>query len=111
MVITMLQIIPRGLLIFVILMISSATDLAAQTPSMPSVKALYEYADKNGVSPKDYIFKLFDKSDIVVLGERDHRDSIQYNFILDLLADSRFAERVGHVYTEVWAMSIPKWVA
>lgn len=106
MVITMLQIIPRGLLIFVILMISSATDLAAQTPSMPSVKALYEYADKNGVSPKDYIFKLFDKSDIVVLGERDHRDSIQYNFILDLLADSRFAERVGHVYTEVGGINM-----
>lgn len=106
MVITMLQIIPRGLLIFVILTISSAADLAAQTPSVPSIKALYEYADKNGISPKDYVFKLFDKSDIVVLGERDHRDSIQYNFILDLLADSRFAERVGHVYTEVGGINM-----
>lgn len=102
----MFQSATRCLFMFVILMISSATDLAAQTPSMPSVKALYEYADKNGVSPKDYIFKLFDKSDIVVLGERDHRDSIQYNFILDLLADSRFAERVGHVYTEVGGINM-----
>lgn len=58
MVITMLQIIPRGLLIFVILTISSAADLAAQIPSVPSIKALYEYADKNGISPKDYVFKL-----------------------------------------------------
>ena len=56
----MFQSATRCLFMFVILMISSATDLAAQTPSMPSVKALYEYADKNGVSPKDYIFKLFD---------------------------------------------------
>lgn len=106
MVITMLQIIPRGLLIFVILTISSAVDLAAQTPSVPSIKALHEYADKNGISPNDYIFKLFEKSDIIVLGERDHRDSLQYNFILDLLADSRFAERVGHVYTEVGGINM-----
>lgn len=106
MVITMLQIIPRGLLIFVILTISSAADLAAQIPSVPSIKALYEYADKNGISPKDYVFKLFDKSDIVVLGERDHRDSVQYNFILDLLADPRFAERVGYVYTEIGGINM-----
>lgn len=100
---TMLHTIARCLL-FVIL--TSAADLAAQTPSVASVKALHEYADKNGVSPKDYVFKLFDKSDIVVLGERDHRDSIQYNFILDLLADPRFAERVGHVYTEVGSINM-----
>ena len=100
---TMLHTIARCLL-FVIL--TSAADLAAQTPSVASVKALHEYADKNGISPKDYVFKLFDKSDIVVLGERDHRDSIQYNFILDLLADPRFAERVGHVYTEVGGINM-----
>ena len=99
----MLHTIARCLL-FVIL--TSAADLAAQTPSVASVKALHEYADKNGISPKDYVFKLFDKSDIVVLGERDHRDSIQYNFILDLLADPRFAERVGHVYTEVGGINM-----
>lgn len=102
--------IARSLLMFAILAISSAADLAAQTPSVPSIKALHEYADKNGVSPKDYIFKLFEKSDIVVLGERDHRDSIQYNFILDLLADPRFAERVGHVYTEVGGINMTEEV-
>ncbi len=103
---TIFKTIARSLLMFAILAISSTSDLAAQTPSVASVKALHEYADKNGVSPKDYIFKLFEKSDIVVLGERDHRDSIQYNFILDLLADSRFAERVGHVYTEVGGINL-----
>ena len=107
---TIFQSAARSLLMFIILAISSAADLAAQTPSVPSIKALHEYADKNGVSPKDYIFKLFEKSDIVVLGERDHRDSIQYNFILDLLADSRFAERVGHVYTEVGGINLTEEV-
>ena len=64
---TIFQSAARSLLMFIILAISSAADLAAQTPSVPSIKALHEYADKNGVSPKDYIFKLFEKSDIVVL--------------------------------------------
>ncbi|WP_255204223.1 hypothetical protein [Bacteroides caecimuris] len=101
-----LRSIARSLSLFVILTLSFATDLAAQSPSVASIKALHEYAEKNGVSPKDYIFKLFEKSDIVVLGERDHRDSVQYNFILDLLADYRFAERVGHVYTEVGGINL-----
>lgn len=101
------QTIARCLLMFAILTISSAADLiTAQSAPETSVKALHEYAEGNGVSPKDYIFKLFENSDIVVLGERDHRDSIQYNFILDLLADSRFAERVGHVYTEVGGINL-----
>ena len=51
--------------------------------------------------PKEYIFKLFEKSDIVVLGERDHRDTVQYDLIQDILADPRFAEQIGYVYTEV----------
>lgn len=77
---TMFQSAARCLFMFVFLAISSTSDLAAQSSPVASVKALHEYADKNGISPKDYIFKLFEKSDIVVLGERDHRDSIQYNF-------------------------------
>ena len=103
---TLFRSIARSLFMLVILAISSTSGLTAQTSSAPSIKELHEYADKNGVSPKDYIFKLFEKSDIVVLGERDHRDSIQYNFILDLLADPRFAERVGHVYTEVGGINL-----
>ena len=74
---TLFRSIARSLFMLVILAISSTSGLTAQTSSAPSIKELHEYADKNGVSPKDYIFKLFEKSDIVVLGERDHRDSIQ----------------------------------
>lgn len=76
----------------------SALSLYAQTPS---VDALRTYAEEKGIPPKEYIFKLFEKSDIVVLGERDHRDTVQYDFIHDILADPRFAEQIGYVYTEV----------
>lgn len=92
--------IARSLLMFAILAISSAADLAAQTPSVPSIKALHEYADKNGVSPKDYIFKLFEKSDIVVLGERDI--VTRYSIILFSTCLPIPALPSG------WATSIPK---
>ena len=52
-------------------------------------------------TPKEYIFELWEKSDIIILGERDHRDTTQYNLILDILSDSRFIENVGHLYLEV----------
>lgn len=48
----------------------------------------------------DYIFRLFEDADIVILGERDHRDMTQYDFIRDLISDPRFVE-IGNVYTEV----------
>lgn len=58
------------------------------------------YMQTKGMDPKEYIFETFKKADIVILGERDHRDTTQYEFILDLLADPRFIDEVGYVYTE-----------
>lgn len=85
-------------LLLIIFCAFTAIALKAQPPS---IEALRTCAAEKGMSPKEYIFKLFEKSDIVVLGERDHRDTIQYDLIHDILADPRFAEQVGHVYTEV----------
>lgn len=56
---------------------------------------------EKGEEPVDYIFRLFETADIVILGERDHRDVTQYEFICKLISDPRFAQRVGYVYTEV----------
>lgn len=52
-------------------------------------------------SPKEYIFGLWENADIIVLGERDHRDTTQYNLILDILSDNRFTKNIGHLYLEV----------
>lgn len=84
-----------------LLLISCAFAAIALKAQPPSIEALRTCAAEKGIPPKEYIFKLFEKSDIVVLGERDHRDTIQYDLIHDILADPRFAEQVGHVYTEV----------
>lgn len=62
----------------------------------------------NSCNPVDYVFNLFEKSDIVVIGERDHRDTTQYELILDLLRDPRFAKDIGYVYTEVGCVNMTK---
>lgn len=84
-----------------LLLISCAFTAIASKAQTPSIEALRTCAAEKGIPPKEYIFKLFEKSDIVVLGERDHRDTVQYDLIHDILADPRFAEQVGHVYTEI----------
>ena len=50
---------------------------------------------------KEYILSLFDKHDIVIICERDHRDSTQYDLYLSLLSDERFAIRVRNVFMEI----------
>ncbi len=60
-------------------------------------------------SPKEYIFELFETNNIIILGERDHRDTTQYDLILDIIRDERFINNVGHVYTEVGVVNQTKW--
>jgi hypothetical protein len=66
-----------------------------------SAAVYVDFLSKEHLSPNDYIMKLFETNDIVILGERDHRDTTQYDLILELLSDERFINTVGHVYTEV----------
>lgn len=49
----------------------------------------------------DFVLSLYEKYDIVILGERDHRDTTQYVFIKNIISDPRFIDNVGFVYTEV----------
>ncbi len=59
-------------------------------------------------TPKEYISNLWQESDIIILGERDHRDTTQYNLILDILSDKRFIENVGYLYLEVGVINATK---
>lgn len=82
-------------LIFALLIITTST-LFGQSQVSDYVNFLKEQK-----SPKEYIFRLWEKADIIVLGERDHRDTTQYNLILDILSDRRFIDNVGNLYLEV----------
>lgn len=81
------------LLFFIIL---SITFSFAQSELTPYVEFLQKQQ-----TPKEYIFTLWKESDIIILGERDHRDTTQYNLILDILSDKRFIENIGYLYLEV----------
>lgn len=50
---------------------------------------------------KDYVIKLFEMNDFVILCERDHPEMTQYDFLIDLISDDRFIKNVGNVFTEV----------
>ena len=67
----------------------------------PEIKPYVEFIEKCNTSPVDYIMELFEKYDVVVLGERDHRDTTQYALIQQIISDPRFIDKVGNVLTEV----------
>lgn len=57
--------------------------------------------DKKNISAKDYILSLFEENDLVILCERDHREMLQYDLILDIVQDPYFVENIGNVFTEI----------
>lgn len=69
-------------------------------PNSKKVDRYYTYMLEQNQSPKDYIIGLFDKYDIVILGENFHGESTQWEMIYDVVSDKRFIENVGNVFTE-----------
>lgn len=49
---------------------------------------------------KEYIFKLFEEYNIVILCERLHYEMTQYDFLYDVISDQRFIDNVGVIFTE-----------
>lgn len=79
-------------------------DWICYTVPRPSTQSVQEYTNFLKINRKDindYIFSLFDKYDHVILCERLHPEMTQYDMIYDLVTDSRFVEKIGHVFTEV----------
>lgn len=67
----------------------------------PKIKRYVDFIDNCHTSAVDYVIHLFERYDIVILGERDHRDTTQYDLIEQIVSDPRFIDKVGHVMTEV----------
>ncbi len=73
-----------------------------QEPNYQKEIAPYvSFLDKKHDTAKDYVLKLFESKDIVILSERDHREDTQYDFFKELMSDPRFIQNVGQVFTEV----------
>lgn len=69
----------------------------------PEIAPYVKFIQQCDTDPVDYVMGLFDKYDIVILGERDHRDTTQYDLIKRIISDQRFIDKVGHIITEVGA--------
>lgn len=91
--------------IFLIIFVCANTLVSGQN----TVNDYFNFLNQEHLSPKEYIFRLFETNDIVILGERDHRDTTQYDLILEIIADKRFVNNIGHVYTEVGVTNRTEW--
>ena len=69
-------------------------------PNIDDVEQYRAFMHSQNTSPKEYIFKLFKKYDIVIIGETFHGESTQWEMFSDVIKDKRFAENIGHVFTE-----------
>jgi hypothetical protein len=75
----------------------------------PEVIPYIDFLKTQHTDPVEYVFQLFEKYDIVILGERDHRDTTQYELVQKILSDPRFTENVGNVFTEVGVSNRTEW--
>jgi uncharacterized RDD family membrane protein YckC len=77
-------------------------------PEYPVNKETRKYAEfikTHSADPVEYIFGLFKKYDLVVLDERLHPESTQYELISKIVGDPRFARKIGNIYTELISQS------
>jgi hypothetical protein len=66
----------------------------------PAIEKYVRFLETQKQTPTDYLMGLFARYDIVVLCERAHPETTQYDLILELARDPRFQQQVGHIFTE-----------
>lgn len=86
---------------FLLLLIVIPFEFVAQSIDTLAIECYKKDFVEGNHDIVDFIHDLYEQYDIVILGERDHRDTVQYTFIKDIISDSRFIDNVGYVYTEV----------
>jgi len=97
----------------VVLLQAQATRAADASPAVKASqgydKAIEEYVQfikAQKETPVNYILGLFGKYDIVVLCERAHPETTQYDMIFELASDKRFQQQVGHIFAECGSIAL-----
>ncbi len=84
-----------------------ASPAAQAAPSYDrAIEKYVRFLETQKQAPADYIMGLFAKYDIVVLCERAHPETTQYDMICELARDGRFQQQVGHIFTECGSVSV-----
>ncbi|MFC1537366.1 RDD family protein [Gemmatimonadota bacterium] len=87
----------------------STLDFAPPHSSI-TIKPYVSFLKNDHPDAKEYILQLFDKYDIVVLCERAHPETTQYDLIYDVISDQRFVDNVGNVFSESGTVTIQPYL-
>lgn len=86
---------------FLLLLLTLLVTQSLKSQNVSEIKPYVDFLQTQHISAKEYLFKLFEKYDIVILCERDHRDITQYDLFLDIFKDERFAKDIRNAYFEI----------
>ncbi|PKP01381.1 MAG: hypothetical protein CVU11_15425 [Bacteroidetes bacterium HGW-Bacteroidetes-6] len=90
--------------ILMFMLIWSCLNLTAQqkiSGYSPEIEPYIGFIKEKQTSPATYLLEKFKTHDVIVFGERDHRDITQYYFIEKLIYMEEFYKQVSVIYTEV----------
>jgi hypothetical protein len=76
----------------------------------PAISRYVAFLKEQKQAPADYILALFQTNDLVVLCERNHAEVTQYDMILEVARDPRFQKEVRHVFTEIGAAALGRYL-
>jgi len=88
-----------------ILLLTIICNLTFSQTNNDDISRYVTFVEGQQTSAKDYILDLFKKYDIVVLCERSHRETTQYDLIYDIVSSPFFIKNVGNIFTEKGSIS------
>lgn len=89
--------------ILTITLIWSLLNMSAQTKISgfkPEIEPYVSFIKKQHTDPISYLLDKYKTYDVIVFGERDHRDITQYYFLEKLINREEFYKQVSVIYTE-----------
>ena len=96
----------KKIIIFTLCFYAGGLSVSAKSPGVsPEIGEYIDYIQTRSIPAVDYVMGLFETNDVVIIGERDHRDTTQYELIGEIFSDPRFIQRVGLVLTETGSMN------
>ena len=72
----------------------------------PAIEPYVAFLQRQSTAPADYILGLFERYDIVILCERTHSETTQWDMIYELTSDARFIDEVGVIFTEYGTVTL-----
>jgi hypothetical protein len=89
---------------------SADTSPAAPVGYDKAIEKYVRFLETQKHAPADYILKLFEKNDLVILCERAHPEVTQYDLIYEIVSNPRFQQQAGHIFVETGSTALRPYV-